>query len=156
MELIDVDKAVAYVKACENTDGSYGRIPGAESHSGQVYTCVGALSVTKRLDLTNLDRLGAWLSERQLPNGGLNGRPEKLEDVCYSWWVLSSLAMVDKVHWIDKAKLTKFILRCQVVVYQILLRALLISLGRTLSMVAFLTGLVTWLMSSILCSVLQV
>jgi prenyltransferase beta subunit len=27
------------------------------------------------------DLLGAWLSERQLPNGGLNGRPEKLEDV---------------------------------------------------------------------------
>jgi len=27
---------------------------------------------------------GWWLSERQLPNGGLNGRPEKLEDVSTS------------------------------------------------------------------------
>lgn len=27
--------------------------------------------------------LGWWLAERQLPNGGLNGRPEKLEDVRY-------------------------------------------------------------------------
>jgi hypothetical protein len=25
--------------------------------------------------------LGWWLAERQLPNGGMNGRPEKLEDV---------------------------------------------------------------------------
>ncbi len=37
--------------------------------------------------LDRLDRevdqqmLGWWLAERQLPNGGLNGRPEKLEDV---------------------------------------------------------------------------
>ena len=34
-------------------------------------------------------RLGSWLSERQIAGGGLNGRPEKKEDVCYSWWVLS-------------------------------------------------------------------
>lgn len=155
MDLVDVDKAVAYVKACENFDGSYGRIPGAESHSGQVYTCVGALSVTKRLDLANLDRLGAWLSERQLPNGGLNGRPEKLEDVCYSWWVLSSLAMIDKVHWIDKTKLTNFILRCQVTMHEIHSRTMLISINRTPSMVAFLTGLAIWLMYSILFSALQ-
>ena len=29
-----------------------------------------------------MSTLGWWLAERQLPNGGLNGRPEKLEDVC--------------------------------------------------------------------------
>ena len=114
MDMIDLEKAIAFVQACQNTDGSYGRIPGAESHAGQVYTCVGALALTKRLDHANLDRLGAWLSERQLPNGGLNGRPEKLEDVCYSWWVMSSLAMIGKIHWIDKQKLTQFILKCQV------------------------------------------
>lgn len=114
MDSIDVDKATAYVKACENLDGSYGRTPGAESHAGQVYTCVGTLALTGRFDLADLDRLGAWLSDRQLPNGGLNGRPEKLEDVCYSWWVLSSLAMIGKLHWIDKEKLIQFILRCQV------------------------------------------
>lgn len=152
MDMIDVDKAVAYVKACENFDGSYGRIPGAESHSGQVYTCIGALSVTRRLDVTNLDRVGAWLSERQLPNGGLNGRPEKLEDVCYSWWVLSSLAMIDKVHWIDKSKLTKFILRCQVNVHANPGRIMLISLSRTLSMEAYLTDLAIWSTFFIQCS----
>lgn len=114
MEMVDVDKAVAFVQACQNFDGSYGRIPGAESHAGQVYTCVGALSIARKLDLESVDRLAVWLSERQLPNGGLNGRPEKLEDVCYSWWVLSSLAMIEKLHWIDQAKLKDFILKCQV------------------------------------------
>ena len=88
--------------------------PGAESHAGQIYTCVGALAIAGRLDLVDKDRLGGWLSERQLPHGGLNGRPEKLEDVCYSWWVASSLAMIDRLHWINGEKLTTFILKCQV------------------------------------------
>lgn len=114
LPIIDVPKAVAHIQACANFDGGYGVSPGAESHAGQIYTCVGALAIAGRLDLVDRDRLGGWLSERQLPNGGLNGRPEKLEDVCYSWWVLTSLAMIDRIHWIDAEKLTRFILRCQV------------------------------------------
>ncbi len=46
-----------------------------------VWVCVAALAILGRLDLVDRDLTGAWLSERQLPNGGLNGRPEKLEDV---------------------------------------------------------------------------
>ncbi len=30
------------------------------------------------------------------------GRPEKLPDVCYSWWVLASLKIIGKIHWINK------------------------------------------------------
>jgi len=113
LHLVDVDKAVAHVQACANFDGGYGTSPGAESHAGQVFTCVGALAIAGRLDLVNQDRLGAWLSERQCKNGGLNGRPEKKEDVCYSWWVMSTMAMLDKLHWIDRDKLASFILQCQ-------------------------------------------
>lgn len=157
MDVVDVDKAVAFIQSCENLDGSYGRMPGAESHAGQVYTCVGALSIARRLDLANTDRLAAWLSERQLPNGGLNGRPEKLEDVCYSWWVLTSLAMIGKLHWIDQTKLSQFILKCQVGSKS----SLTYFFGtyhryRTLKMVASLTDLAIWSMYSIQCSVLQV
>jgi geranylgeranyl transferase type-2 subunit beta len=114
LDIVDVDKAVQHVQSCANLDGAYGTSPGAESHSGQVFTCLGALTIAGRLDLVNQDKLGAWLSERQLKNGGLNGRPEKKEDVCYSWWVMSSLAMLSKLHWIDGEKLTSFILQCQV------------------------------------------
>ena len=97
-----------------NADGGFGVCPGAESHAGQVFACLGALTIADRLDLMDKDRTATWLSERQLENGGLNGRPEKLEDVCYSWWVASSLAMVGKLHWINKEKLRAFILSCQV------------------------------------------
>ncbi|KAI5804184.1 type II protein geranylgeranyltransferase beta subunit [Peziza echinospora] len=113
LDYIDVEKAVNYVYSCKNYDGGFGMVPGAESHAAQIFTCVGALAIAKRLDLIDQDVLGEWLCERQLPNGGLNGRPEKLEDVCYSWWVLSSLAMINRLHWIDKDKLVKFILSCQ-------------------------------------------
>jgi geranylgeranyl transferase type-2 subunit beta len=115
--LIDLASATAYIKACQNFDGGFGVAPGAESHSGQVYTCVGVLSIAGELDSylgeEGKDRLGAWLSERQVASGGLNGRPEKLVDVCYSWWVGSSLAMIDRLHWLDKQKLAHFILQCQ-------------------------------------------
>ncbi|GAM82479.1 hypothetical protein ANO11243_004590 [Dothideomycetidae sp. 11243] len=113
LDLVDVDLAVQHIRACQNIDGAFGTSPGAESHSGQVFTCVGALSIAGRLDVIDADKLGAWLSERQLPNGGLNGRPEKLEDVCYGWWVMSSMAMIKRLHWIDKDKMITFILSCQ-------------------------------------------
>ncbi|POR32652.1 Putative geranylgeranyl transferase type-2 subunit beta [Tolypocladium paradoxum] len=113
LSLVDVDKAVAHIATCANFDGGYGVRPGAESHSGQIFTCLAALSIAGRLDLVEEEKLGRWLSERQTPGGGLNGRPEKKEDVCYSWWVLSSLAMIRRTHWIDRESLTSFILRSQ-------------------------------------------
>jgi geranylgeranyl transferase type-2 subunit beta len=74
---------------------------------------VGVLSILDCLHLVDQESLGWWLAERQLPNGGLNGRPEKLEDVCYSWWVLSSLEMIGKKDWINSEKLVEFILSSQ-------------------------------------------
>ena len=110
---VDVRRATEFVLRCMNFDGGFGVVPGSESHAGQVYCCVGALALTNDLDKVDADSLGWWLCERQLPSGGLNGRPEKLPDVCYSWWVLSSLKMIGRLDWIDKAKLRRFILACQ-------------------------------------------
>ncbi|KAG9231536.1 terpenoid cyclases/protein prenyltransferase alpha-alpha toroid [Amylocarpus encephaloides] len=113
LDIVNVDRAVEYIISCENFDGGYGVSPAAESHSGQIFACLGALSIANRMDTVNVDKLGRWLSERQVEAGGLNGRPEKQEDVCYSWWVASSLTMIHKLHWIDGKKLTNFILKCQ-------------------------------------------
>ncbi|XP_054824196.1 geranylgeranyl transferase type-2 subunit beta 1 isoform X2 [Prosopis cineraria] len=107
LDKINVEKAMKYILSCKNMDGGFGCTPGGESHAGQT------LAITGSLDLVDKDLLGWWLCERQVKSGGLNGRPEKLPDVCYSWWVLSSLIMIDRVHWINKEKLIKFILDCQ-------------------------------------------
>ena len=98
---------------CQNYDGGFGMVPGAESHAGQIFTCVGALAIADRLDTIDRSLLGWWLCERQLQNGGLNGRPEKKEDTCYSWWVLSPLCILGKLHWIDREKLISFIFSAQ-------------------------------------------
>ena len=82
---IDLSKAVTFVCSCMNFDGGFGTRPGSESHAGQIYCCVGFLSILGELHRVDADLLGWWLAERQLPSGGLNGRPEKLPDVCYSW-----------------------------------------------------------------------
>jgi len=83
---------------CRNFDGGFGAVPGAESHAGQIFCCVGALSIAGALSVVDVDLLGWWLSERQCDSGGLNGRPEKQPDVCYSWWILSTLSILGRVN----------------------------------------------------------
>eukprot|EP00771_Trimastix_marina_P002768 gnl/Trimastix_PCT/3925.p1 GENE.gnl/Trimastix_PCT/3925~~gnl/Trimastix_PCT/3925.p1 ORF type:complete len:339 (+),score=30.61 gnl/Trimastix_PCT/3925:72-1088(+) len=113
LDAIDCNTAAEFIHQCRNFDGAFGCVPGAESHGGQIFCCVGALAILNRLDLVDADLLGWWLCERQLPCGGLNGRPEKLEDVCYSWWILSALAILRRLHWINGDALAGFILTAQ-------------------------------------------
>lgn len=113
LDALDVKSAVDFVLKCYNFDGGFGTRPGSESHSGQVYCCIGALSIAGCLEKMNLERTAQWLADRQCPSGGLCGRPEKLPDVCYSWWVLASLAMIGRLDFIDKESMGKFILACQ-------------------------------------------
>merc|ERR1712063_62440 len=94
-----------------------GCAPGGESHAGQVFTGIGTLAILDRnlamLTEAQKQTTAAWLAERQTSKGGLNGRPEKLPDVCYSWWVLSALCSINRDHWIDGEKLKQWILKCQ-------------------------------------------
>ena len=110
---IDLKKAALYVSSCRNFDGGFGCVPGAESHAGQIFCCVGALSIARSLHLLDCDLLCWWLAERQCDSGGLNGRPEKQADVCYSWWILSALSILGRTDWINSDRLAAFILRCQ-------------------------------------------
>ncbi|KAH9841140.1 rab geranylgeranyltransferase [Rhodofomes roseus] len=110
---LDVEKTVGYLRQCRNFDGGFGAVAGAESHAAMVFVCTAALAILDRLDEIDQETLGWWLAERQLPNGGLNGRPEKLEDVCYSFWVLSSMSILKKIRWVDADKLIGFILSAQ-------------------------------------------
>ena len=63
LSLVDVPLAVTYIVSCANFDGGYGVSPGAESHSGQIYACLAALSIARRIDVVDKDKLGRWLSE---------------------------------------------------------------------------------------------
>jgi geranylgeranyl transferase type-2 subunit beta len=114
LDRVDIPKAVEYIASCQNLDGGFGSMKGAESHAGQAFTCIGALSIAKSLHvIRHQDLLGWWLAERQCDSGGLNGRPEKQADVCYSWWILSVLSIIGRVDWIHRDKLASFIAKAQ-------------------------------------------
>lgn len=108
------EEVISYINSCKNFDGGYGAIPGSESHGGNIFCCISSLQILSTLpDASSSSELIEWLVWRQLPAGGLNGRPEKLPDVCYSWWILSALKTLSAIHRIDSPKLREFILNCQ-------------------------------------------
>ena len=81
--------SIAFVQQCQNNDidGGFGALPYAESHSGQVFCCVSCLSIAKQrfgiVQKIDDSLLKQWLAFRQdIETGGLNGRPQKLVDVC--------------------------------------------------------------------------
>ena len=78
LDAVDTDLTASFVQSCQNFDGGFGSRVGAESHAGLIYTCLGTLAITGHLHTCDQDRLGWWLAERQLPSGGLNGRPGAL------------------------------------------------------------------------------
>lgn len=116
LQAVNTDTAVDFILKCQNPmDRGFGSRPGCESHAGLVYCAVASLSLLGRLkDMQDMDSLSWWLSERQLPSsGGLNGRPEKLPDLCYGWWVLSSLQILGRLQSVHAPKLVNFTLLCQ-------------------------------------------
>ena len=114
LHTIKVERAVEWIVRCVNYDGGFGWLPGCESHAAACFVAVGALTLADNLhNAVSVDELGYFLCTRQTAMGGLNGRPEKAPDVCYSWWILSTLTMINRLHWIDPDKLCQWILLCQ-------------------------------------------
>jgi len=109
----DTQLTLEYILKCKNFEGGFGAVPDAESHAAYTFCAVGALAVEGRLDLLDSDELGQWLMQRQTASGGFNGRPEKLPDVCYSWWILSTLFMIEREHWVNFQELKNFICKSQ-------------------------------------------
>ncbi|THG10386.1 hypothetical protein TEA_000224 [Camellia sinensis var. sinensis] len=109
---INVDKAVKYIVSCKNLDGGFGCTPGAESHAGQTIERgeEGWGFFFQQSKKMKIKELAKQIHGRSSTFVALIAR---LDQVCYSWWVLSSLIIIDRVHWIDKEKLVKYILDCQ-------------------------------------------
>jgi len=111
---MDRDSAVNYVVKSVGYDGGIGQGPGLEAHGGSTYCAVAALTLMGRLDdlgearLTGLRR---WCLARQ--GEGFQGRPNKPEDTCYSFWVGSTLHLLDIQHLADQEANRRFVLSTQ-------------------------------------------
>lgn len=60
LDALDVAAAADYVIRCQNFDGAFGVAPGCESHTGQVFCCVGALAIAGQLHRCDGARLSRW------------------------------------------------------------------------------------------------
>ncbi|KAK8844639.1 hypothetical protein IAR55_006486 [Kwoniella newhampshirensis] len=93
---VDIPQACSFVERCQVSllnpphadkktwEGAYASRPGVvEAQGGTTYCSVAALSLLNHT-ATAGDATLRWLVGRQL--GGFQGRPSKLQDVCYSFW----------------------------------------------------------------------
>lgn len=97
-----LDNLGEWVGKCQAFDGGISAAPGNEAHGAYAFCGLGALAIlgppretlNKYLDIP---RLVHWLSARQCaPEGGYNGRTNKLVDGCYSHWVGGCWAIVEE------------------------------------------------------------
>ena len=91
----------------------------SESHGGPSFCAIASLFLSKRLhdaiDDTKLERLKKWLIFRQID--GFQGRPNKAQDTCYSFWVGATLEMLHTFQLSDLKKNLNFLLSMQNEVY---------------------------------------
>ncbi len=92
---INKDLCTNFILQCRTYEYAFGQIPDAEAHGGSTFCAVAALSLMNRLnDLDHQDDLIRWCLQRQ--NEGFNGRPNKPDDSCYSWWIGATLKLLKK------------------------------------------------------------
>lgn len=61
--------------------------------------------------IVNKDEFVKWCLFRQID--GFQGRPNKLPDVCYGFWIGASLKIVDCFDLVNHEKLRAFMANCQ-------------------------------------------
>jgi geranylgeranyl transferase type-1 subunit beta len=97
---INQDLTTSFILQCRTYEYAFGQMPGAEAHGGSTFCAIAALALMNRLnDLDHQDDLIRWCLQRQ--NEGFNGRPNKPDDSCYSWWIGATLNLLNKDNFIN-------------------------------------------------------
>eukprot|EP00049_Salpingoeca_infusionum_P019909 m.363261 g.363261 ORF g.363261 m.363261 type:complete len:401 (-) comp21840_c0_seq1:228-1430(-) len=107
---VDKDRAVDFIVNSLTYEGAFAQNPYQEAHGGSTFCAVAALSLMGRLDALSSDQreeLVAWLLRRQ--HTGFNGRPHKLVDTCYSFWIGGALRILGVSDLVDLGKLRGYL-----------------------------------------------
>ncbi|WVQ93900.1 hypothetical protein IAU59_000978 [Kwoniella sp. CBS 9459] len=110
---IDVDATELFLNRCKTWEGGYASRPGViEAQGGTTYCSLATLSILDRpqSSATEAETL-RWLLARQV--GGFQGRPGKLEDVCYSFWCGGAIAILGQGAIMNKEADRSFLLSAQ-------------------------------------------
>lgn len=108
---VDKEATTACILGAQTYEGAFGLAAGKESHGGSTYCAIASLWLMGKLD--KLERKAdaiRWCVARQ--GEGFQGRPNKIPDSCYSFWIGSSLDMLGHRDFIAEKPLMEFILTC--------------------------------------------
>lgn len=92
---MDVEKTVHFIKSSIAYDGGIGQRPGVEGHGGHTYCALASLALMGRQDaLSKPQKLKVlrWCVFRL--HQGFQGRPNKMDDTCYTWWLGAALRLL--------------------------------------------------------------
>lgn len=100
----------SYILSCQTYEGGLGASPGAEAHGAFTYLGVASAALAGCLHRLNCPALlvqfavrqntqltasQRWCAMRQMaPECGFNGRPNKVVDSCYSFWIGATIALL--------------------------------------------------------------
>ena len=92
-------------------DGGIALLPGQEGHGGSTFCGVASLVLMDKLEssmpLLFRKNIIYWCVSRQV--GGMQGRPNKLEDTCYSYWIGGTLKLLGHQHdLLDQSLLNRY------------------------------------------------
>lgn len=114
---LDIQRAVRYIQRCHSWDGAFSLLPGQEGHGGSTFCAVASLVLMGQLNEVLNERwrsdLIYWCTSRQIK--GMQGRPDKLEDTCYSYWIGGTLRLLDLDGLLDHTALRSFVMQCQTI-----------------------------------------
>lgn len=88
-----LDRLGEWVGRCQTYEGGIGGAPTNEAHGAYAFCALACLSIIDAPHISipkylDAQALVSWLAARQTqPEGGFQGRQEKLVDACYSHWV---------------------------------------------------------------------
>lgn len=111
---VDQKLAVEYIQSCISFDGGIALLPNQEGHGGSTFCGVASLILMDKLHEmppTFIKELTYWCVSRQVY--GMQGRPNKLEDTCYSYWIGGTLKLLDSVDLLDQQQLNAYVMSCQ-------------------------------------------
>ncbi|UKK01819.2 farnesyl-protein transferase beta subunit [Theileria orientalis] len=84
----------AFIQSCQTYEGGIAAEPGLEAHAGYTYCGVSCLALLGQLHRLNLNKLHYWALRRVTSQFGFQGRPHKLVDSCYSFWIGAVLRII--------------------------------------------------------------
>ena len=124
LKSVNIEKAVEFIKSCQTYEGGFAQLPGLEAHGGSTLCAVSCLKmagvdIPKKNRLINFlvskqtARLGFEQENQHLESCGFRGRTNKIADTCYTYWVGSTLRLLNASDLIDKSSLENFLYDCQ-------------------------------------------